>query len=207
MADILLDQVTKRFPDGALAVDNISLDITDGEFVILVGPSGCGKSTTLNMIAGLEDITSGELRIGGKLVNDKAPKDRDIAMVFQSYALFPHLSVADNVGYPLKVRGVSRQERRERVAQALETVRLVGYGERRPAQLSGGQQQRVALARALVFGEDLGAERRVVIARNLENHPVVEVDELQPAPVGPHFLLRVLADEPAEHERKREPGL
>ena len=93
MAEIVLDNITKRFPDGALAVDDINLDIADGEFVILVGPSGCGKSTTLNMIAGLEDITSGEMRIGGKVVNQKAPKDRDIAMVFQSYALYPHMTV------------------------------------------------------------------------------------------------------------------
>ena len=103
MAEIVLDQVTKRFPDGALAVDKISLDIADGEFVILVGPSGCGKSTTLNMIAGLEDITEGELRIGGKVVNNKAPKDRDIAMVFQSYALYPHMTVRENMGFALKL--------------------------------------------------------------------------------------------------------
>ena len=103
MAEIILDQVTKRFPDGALAVDAISLDIADGEFVILVGPSGCGKSTTLNMIAGLEDITEGELRIGGKVVNNMAPKDRDIAMVFQSYALYPHMTVRENMGFALKL--------------------------------------------------------------------------------------------------------
>src|SRR6204780_1111630 len=103
MAEITLDNVTKRYPDGALAVDKINLDIADGEFVILVGPSGCGKSTTLNMIAGLEDITEGELRIGGKVVNDKAPKDRDIAMVFQSYALYPHMPVRENMGFALKL--------------------------------------------------------------------------------------------------------
>src|SRR6267154_320489 len=103
MAEIVLDQITKRYPDGALAVDNISMNIADGEFIILVGPSGCGKSTTLNMIAGLEDITGGELRIGGQVVNDKAPKDRDIAMVFQSYALYPHMSVRDNMGFALRL--------------------------------------------------------------------------------------------------------
>src|SRR5690349_24862084 len=103
MAEIVLDHVTKRFPDGALAVDDVNLTIADGEFVILVGPSGCGKSTCLNMIAGLEDITDGELRIAGKLVNDKAPKDRDIAMVFQSYALYPHMTVRENMGFALKL--------------------------------------------------------------------------------------------------------
>ncbi|MEY2460834.1 MAG: multiple sugar transport system ATP-binding protein, partial [Acidimicrobiaceae bacterium] len=97
MADIVLDNVTKRYPDGVLAVDKISLEVADGEFVILVGPSGCGKSTTLNMIAGLEDITEGELRIGGKTVNNQAPKDRDIAMIFQSYALYPHMTVRENL--------------------------------------------------------------------------------------------------------------
>src|SRR6516165_4611676 len=103
MAEIILDQITKRFPDGALAVDDFNLDIADGEFVILVGPSGCGKSTTLNMIAGLEDISEGELRIGGTVVNDKAPKDRDIAMVFQSYALYPHMTVRQNMAFALKL--------------------------------------------------------------------------------------------------------
>ena len=98
MAEIVLDHITKRYPDGSLAVDDINLDIADGEFVILVGPSGCGKSTTLNMIAGLEDITTGELRIGGQVVNNKSPKDRDIAMVFQSYALYPHMTVRENMG-------------------------------------------------------------------------------------------------------------
>src|SRR5437764_1655881 len=103
MADIVLDNVTKRFPDGALAVDHISLEIADGEFVILVGPSGCGKSTALNMIAGLEDISAGELRIGGKVVNRVAPRDRDIAMVFQSYALYPHMTVRENMAFALRL--------------------------------------------------------------------------------------------------------
>ena len=103
MAEIVLEHITKRFPDGSLAVNDFNLDIADGEFVILVGPSGCGKSTTLNMIAGLEDITSGELRIGGQVVNNKSPKDRDIAMVFQSYALYPHMTVRENMGFALKL--------------------------------------------------------------------------------------------------------
>ena len=108
MAEIVLEHITKRFPDGSLAVNDFNLDIADGEFVILVGPSGCGKSTTLNMIAGLEDISSGELRIGGQVVNNKSPKDRDIAMVFQSYALYPHMSVYDNLAFGLKLRKTPR---------------------------------------------------------------------------------------------------
>src|ERR1700732_3226554 len=110
MADIVLDHVTKRYADGALAVDDISLDIADGEFCILVGPSGCGKTTTLNMIAGLEDISSGELRIDNEIVNDKAPKDRDIAMVFQNYALYPHMTVRDNMAFALKLAKVPKDE-------------------------------------------------------------------------------------------------
>jgi multiple sugar transport system ATP-binding protein len=150
VADIVLDQVTKRFPDGALAVDKISLDIADGEFVILVGPSGCGKSTTLNMIAGLEDITSGELRIGGKIVNDKAPKDRDIAMVFQSYALYPHMTVRENMGFALKLAKTPRNVIDEQVTEAARILDLTQHLDRRPANLSGGQRQRVAMGRAIV---------------------------------------------------------
>ncbi|MGH3910751.1 MAG: ABC transporter ATP-binding protein, partial [Pseudonocardiaceae bacterium] len=118
MAEIQLDGVTKQFPDGAVAVAEVDLEITDGEFVILVGPSGCGKSTTLNMIAGLEDITSGELRIGGQRVNEKAPKDRDIAMVFQSYALYPHMTVRDNMAFPLKLAKVDKQTIARKVEEA-----------------------------------------------------------------------------------------
>ena len=118
MADIVLEHITKRYPDGALAVDDFNLDIRDGEFVILVGPSGCGKSTTLNMIAGLEDITSGELRIGGQVVNNKSPKDRDIAMVFQSYALYPHMTVGENMAFSLRLRDADKGVTAERVANA-----------------------------------------------------------------------------------------
>src|SRR5947207_7606050 len=118
MAEIVLDHLTKRFPDGALAVDDFNLNIADGEFVILVGPSGCGKSTALNMIAGLEDISDGELRIGGEVVNQKAPRDRDIAMVFQSYALYPHMSVRDNMAFPLTIMKVPKDEANKRVEQA-----------------------------------------------------------------------------------------
>ena len=150
MAEITLDNVTKRFPDGALAVDKISLDIADGEFVILVGPSGCGKSTTLNMIAGLEDITDGELRIGGKVVNNAAPKDRDIAMVFQSYALYPHMTVRGNMGFALKLAKTPQATIDEKVNEAARVLDLTQHLERRPANLSGGQRQRVAMGRAIV---------------------------------------------------------
>jgi multiple sugar transport system ATP-binding protein len=150
MAEIILDNVTKRYPDGALAVDKINLDIHDGEFVILVGPSGCGKSTTLNMIAGLEDITEGELRIGGKVVNNAAPKDRDIAMVFQSYALYPHMTVRENMGFALKLAKRPQKEIDEKVGEAARVLDLTEHLDRRPANLSGGQRQRVAMGRAIV---------------------------------------------------------
>ncbi len=150
MAEIVLNQVTKRFPDGALAVDKVSMQIADGEFVILVGPSGCGKSTTLNMIAGLEDITEGELRIAGQVVNNKAPKDRDIAMVFQSYALYPHMTVRENMGFALKLAKVPQATIDAKVNDAAQVLDLTQHLERRPANLSGGQRQRVAMGRAIV---------------------------------------------------------
>jgi multiple sugar transport system ATP-binding protein len=150
VAEIVLEHITKRFPDGSLAVNDFNLDIADGEFVILVGPSGCGKSTTLNMIAGLEDITSGELRIGGKVVNDRAPKDRDIAMVFQSYALYPHMTVRDNMGFALKLAKTPKNVIDEKVNEAARVLDLTSFLDRRPANLSGGQRQRVAMGRAIV---------------------------------------------------------
>ncbi|MDP9092375.1 MAG: sn-glycerol-3-phosphate ABC transporter ATP-binding protein UgpC [Actinomycetota bacterium] len=150
MADIVLDHVTKRYADGALAVDDISLDIADGEFVILVGPSGCGKSTTLNMIAGLEDISTGELRIGGKVVNNVAPKDRDIAMVFQSYALYPHMTVRQNMAFALKLAKTPQATIDEKVNEAARILDLTQHLDRKPANLSGGQRQRVAMGRAIV---------------------------------------------------------
>ena len=150
MADIVLDHITKRYPDGALAVDDVNLNIADGEFVILVGPSGCGKSTTLNMIAGLEDITDGELRIGGKVVNNAAPKDRDIAMVFQSYALYPHMTVRENMGFALKLAKTPQATIDEKVNEAARVLDLTQHLDRRPANLSGGQRQRVAMGRAIV---------------------------------------------------------
>jgi multiple sugar transport system ATP-binding protein len=150
MAQITLEHLTKRYPDGFEAVKDMSLDIQDGEFVILVGPSGCGKSTALRMIAGLEDITDGELRIGDQVVNDKAPKDRDIAMVFQNYALYPHMSVRENMGFALKLRGAPNDEINQKVEEAARILDLEQHLDRKPAQLSGGQRQRVAMGRAIV---------------------------------------------------------
>ncbi|GAA0466595.1 ABC transporter ATP-binding protein [Paractinoplanes deccanensis] len=150
MADIVLDKVTKSYPDGTVAVHGIDLEIADGEFIILVGPSGCGKSTTLNMIAGLEDITSGELRIGGQRVNDKAPKDRDIAMVFQSYALYPNMTVRENMAFPLKLAKLDKATINQKVEEAARVLELTDYLDRKPANLSGGQRQRVAMGRAIV---------------------------------------------------------
>src|ERR1041384_1610463 len=139
MAEIVLDKVTKRYPDGALAVQEVNLEIADGEFIILVGPSGCGKSTTLNMIAGLEDITDGELRIGGQRVNEKAPKDRDIAMVFQSYALYPHMTVRQNIAFPLTLAKVKKDEIAQKVEDTAKILGLTELLDRKPGQLSGGQ--------------------------------------------------------------------
>ena len=150
MAEIVLDHVVKRYPDGALAVDDFNLTIADGEFIILVGPSGCGKSTTLNMVAGLEDITAGNLIIDGTVVNDKAPKDRDIAMVFQSYALYPHMTVGENMGFPLRLAGVDKGTIQKKVAEAAEMLELTQHLDRKPSNLSGGQRQRVAMGRAIV---------------------------------------------------------
>jgi multiple sugar transport system ATP-binding protein len=150
MAEITLDQVTKVFPDGQEAVKEMSLEVGDGEFMILVGPSGCGKSTALRMIAGLEDVTSGGVKIGGDVVNDRAPKDRDVAMVFQNYALYPHMTVRENMGFALKLAGVDKEEIHRKVEQAAETLDLTQHLDRRPANLSGGQRQRVAMGRAIV---------------------------------------------------------
>src|SRR5438034_600623 len=150
MAEIVLDHLTKRFPDGSLAVHDFNLNIADGGFVLLVGPSGCGESTTLNMIAGLEDITSGEVRIGGQVVNNKTPKDRDIAMVFQNYALYPHMTVRENMGFALKLAGVDKAEIDRKVAEAARVLDLGQHLDRKPANLSGGQRQRVAMGRAIV---------------------------------------------------------
>ena len=150
MAEIQFKGITKRYPDGFEAVKAIDLDIGDGEFMILVGPSGCGKSTALRMIAGLEDITDGDLIIGGERVNDLAPRDRDIAMVFQNYALYPHMTVRDNMGFALKLAKTDKATIDEKVTDAARILDLEQHLERKPANLSGGQRQRVAMGRAIV---------------------------------------------------------
>jgi multiple sugar transport system ATP-binding protein len=150
MAEIVLKNVTKRYPDGTEAVKQMNLDIADGEFVILVGPSGCGKTTALRMIAGLEDITEGELRIGDNIVNDLPPRERDVAMVFQSYALYPHMTVRENMGFALSLAKVRKSEINQRVEEAANILDLTEQLERKPANLSGGQRQRVAMGRAIV---------------------------------------------------------
>src|ERR1700730_17627269 len=150
MAEIVLDRVTKSYPDGSTAVQDLSITIADGEFLILVGPSGCGKTTTLNMIAGLEDISSGELRIGGERVNEKAPKDRDIAMVFQSYALYPHMTVRQNIAFPLTLAKMKKADISQKVEETAKILDLTELLDRKPASLSGGQRQRVAMGRAIV---------------------------------------------------------
>jgi len=150
MAEVVMDHLTKRYADGFEAVKDMSLDVQDGEFVILVGPSGCGKSTALKMIAGLEDITDGELRIGDDVVNDLAPKDRDIAMVFQNYALYPHMTVRENLAFPLTLAKVPDEEITKKVEEAAQILDLTEHLDRKPANLSGGQRQRVAMGRAIV---------------------------------------------------------
>ena len=150
MATVVLDKVNKVYDNGYHAIHDLSLDINDGEFLVLVGPSGCGKSTALRMIAGLETITGGEMRIGERVVNDIEPKDRDIAMVFQNYALYPHMTVYDNIGFALKLAKVPKDEIDQRVRKAAETLELTQYLDRKPGQLSGGQRQRVAMGRAIV---------------------------------------------------------
>ncbi len=150
MAEVAFDEVTKTFPDGSTAVDRLSLDTRDGELVVLVGPSGCGKSTTLRMLAGLESVSAGEIRLGERVLNDVEPQQRDIAMVFQSYALFPHLSVADNIAFGMRARKVDKRERARRVEEVAATLGLTPLLKRKPRALSGGQRQRVAMARAMV---------------------------------------------------------
>ncbi len=150
MAEVVLKDVNKVYPNGYHAITDLSIDISDGEFLVLVGPSGCGKSTALRMVAGLEEISSGELYIGDRVVNDVHPKDRDIAMVFQNYALYPHMSVADNIGFALKLAKVPKAEIEERVRKAAAILDLTENLERKPGQLSGGQRQRVAMGRAIV---------------------------------------------------------
>ncbi len=150
MAPVSLEKINKVYENGFHAVHDLSLDIADGEFMVLVGPSGCGKTTALRMVAGLEDITSGVLRIDGKEANDETPRQRDIAMVFQNYALYPHMTVADNIGFALKLRKLPRDQRNAKVREAAGILGLTDWLDRKPGQLSGGQRQRVAMGRAIV---------------------------------------------------------
>ena len=150
MADVVLEEINKEYSNGFKAVTDLNLEINEGEFLVMVGPSGCGKSTTLRMIAGLEDITSGTLKIGSRVVNTLAPKDRDIAMVFQNYALYPHMNVFDNIAFSLKLAQRPKAEIRERVHEAARILEMESQLDKRPAQLSGGQRQRVAMGRAIV---------------------------------------------------------
>jgi multiple sugar transport system ATP-binding protein len=150
MATVDLQQVNKVYPNGFHAVKDFSLNISEGEFMVLVGPSGCGKTTALRMVAGLEDITSGTLRIAGKVVNDETPKERDIAMVFQNYALYPHMTVAENIGFALKLRKLPKPQIASKVKETAEILGLTEWLDRKPGQLSGGQRQRVAMGRAIV---------------------------------------------------------
>src|ERR671935_336465 len=150
MADVIFDKVEKIYDNDVHAVRDLSLEIGDGEFVVLVGPSGCGKTTALRMVAGLEEITDGTVSIGGRVVNELTPKERDIAMVFQNYALYPHLTVADNIAFGLRLRKTPKKVVDERVEWAARLLGLTGYLSRRPKELSGGQRQRVAMGRAIV---------------------------------------------------------
>jgi multiple sugar transport system ATP-binding protein len=150
MASITFDDIEKVYPDGTRAIYDVNIHVEDGEFVVLVGPSGCGKSTLLRMVAGLEDVTGGDLLIGDRIVNDVSPKDRDIAMVFQNYALYPHMSVYDNMAFGLKLRKMPRDEIQRRVEDAAKTLEITELLERKPKALSGGQRQRVAMGRAIV---------------------------------------------------------
>jgi multiple sugar transport system ATP-binding protein len=154
MAEITLKNISKVYGDGYHAVDNVNIDIADGEFMILVGPSGCGKSTLLRMIVGLEDISSGDLLIGGQRVNEKAPRDRNLSMVFQNYALYPHLSVYENIAFPLRLKKTPDADVRRLVEEAADTLELNEHLQRKPSQLSGGQRQRVAMGRAIVRQAD-----------------------------------------------------
>ncbi|MBO9098803.1 MULTISPECIES: ABC transporter ATP-binding protein [unclassified Rhizobium] len=179
MAQLILDTLSKDFGTGRAAVEGLSLTVREGGFLALLGPSGCGKTTVLRMIAGFEQPTGGSIHLGDRLLANAMsalpPEKRNMAMVFQSYALWPHMNVADNVGYPLKVRGISGLDYRDRVMEALRTVRLGDYAERRPADLSGGQRQRVALARCLVTSPDVVLLDEPLA--NLDRHLKKEMEE------------------------------
>jgi len=180
MAEIQLDNISKRFEDGTEAVKDVSLTIGDGEFFILLGPSGCGKSTLLNIIVGLETATTGEVRVDGRSINDLDPKERNMAMVFQSYAIYPHMSVGDNLAFPLKLAGMDKKEREERVTRAADILELGDMLHRMPRSLSGGQRQRVAMGRAIVRQTDafLLDEPLSILGANLRNQMREEIARL-----------------------------
>src|SRR5512139_3481250 len=175
MAAIEMKNIVKQYGDGFPAVNDVTIDVEDGEFMILVGPSGCGKSTLLRMIVGLEDITSGDMIIGGERVNDKAPRDRNLAMVFQNYALYPHLTVYENIAFPLRLsKQFSEQEIDQKVRDASKTLELDEHLDRKPGNLSGGQRQRVAMGRATdrVAVLKRGLLQQLATPRELYEHPV-----------------------------------
>ena len=210
MAEITMKNIVKRYGDGFQAVNDVSLEIADGEFVILVGPSGCGKSTLLRMIVGLEDITSGDMVIGGKRVNNLAPRDRNLAMVFQNYALYPHLSVAENIAFGLRLRKAPKAEIEEKIQWAAKMLDLTPYLARRPKELSGGQRQRVAMGRAIVRQPQ--RERDVLVDGQvrvegvvLEDHREVAVPgrEVVHDPVPDQHLARGDVLEADDHPQQR----
>ena len=184
MAEIVFDAVTKRYPGGQEAVRGLDIAVSDGEFLVLVGPSGCGKSTALRMVAGLEDISEGRILIGGEVANDLSPRERNIAMIFQTYALYPHLTVAENIGFGLRVRGVGKAEIDSKVREAAEMLELGPLLSRKPGQLSGGQRQRVAMGRAIVrspraflMDEPLSnLDARLRVQLRVRGHPYPEDD-------------------------------
>ena len=205
MSDIALHDVTKRYPDGTEAVKKLNLEIKDGEFMILVGPSGCGKSTALRMIAGLEDISEGELTIGGEVVNDKAPRDRDIAMVFQNYALYPHMTVRENMGFALKLAKTPKEEIDRKVEHAAEILDLKAHLDRKPSNLSGGQRQRVAMGRAIVRDPSafLMDEPLSNLDAKLRVQMRTEVSRLQKRPVDDDRLRHARPDRGDDARRPR----
>ena len=180
MASIAIDRVDKVYPNDFQAIHDLSLEIEDGEFLVLVGPSGCGKSTALRMVAGLEEISGGLLQIGDRVVNDVEPKKRDIAMVFQNYALYPQMTVRDNIGFALKIAKVPKKEIARRVDEAAQMLELIEQLDKKPAQLSGGQKQRVAMGRAVARLDSrsaCGASDEIDIAVAVEHLHFVDIDD------------------------------